>query len=103
MEETNLNVKLLNVQEGPKEGNIKEHLAVPFHANVHNVGDHDHCCFFYLCEAADPEKLKINENEVLGAKWFSKEDLEGNVVTAEIRSLSLKAFEAYSSLIKNLL
>lgn len=95
LEELNLNVRLLDVNEVPNEGNIKEQLAVPFYVNVHNVGDHDHCCFFYLCEVEDPKKLKINEQEVIEAKWFSEEELSG--VPPDVRNIGLKAFEAYRS------
>ncbi len=49
-EELGLDVELLNRNDVPHGGNIIRQLAVPFYVNVHRVGDHDHCCFFYLCK-----------------------------------------------------
>ncbi|MBI2546037.1 NUDIX domain-containing protein [Candidatus Woesearchaeota archaeon] len=92
-EETGLDVEILNQSSLPMEGNIRRSLAVPFAVNVHNVGDHDHCCLFYLCKPKNPEQLKINE-ELKGAAWFSKEDLDKPHVTIDVKHLALKAFEA---------
>ena len=46
-EEVNLDVELVGkMLDVP----LNKVLAVPFYVEVHNVGDHDHCCFFYLCK-----------------------------------------------------
>ena len=47
LEELNLEIEILNRNDMPNKGNIVEQLALPFYVNVHNVGDHDHCCFLH--------------------------------------------------------
>lgn len=96
-EETNLDVEILNRNDLPMEGNTKENLALPFFCNVHNVGDHDHSCLYYICKALNPEELKIND-ELRGAKWLSKEELDQDFVQKDIRNQGLNAFELISKL-----
>jgi 8-oxo-dGTP pyrophosphatase MutT (NUDIX family) len=97
-EEINLDVKILNESDIPFEGNIKRNLATPFYANVHNVGDHDHCCLFYVCTADEIGGLEANLNELEGLAWFSKEDLDQSHVPKDVRNIALKAFQIYHSL-----
>ena len=75
-------------------GNVKEHLANPIHVNVHSVGDHDHCSFFYVCKALNPEELEINE-ELRGFKWISRDELEQDFIPKSGRGGALKAFEFF--------
>ncbi|MBI4143377.1 NUDIX hydrolase, partial [Candidatus Woesearchaeota archaeon] len=82
-EETSLDVKILGRNGISSAGNVKKNLAVPFHANVHSVGDHDHCCFFYLCKSLNSKKLKIN-NELDDFKWFSKKELKSKEIPADV-------------------
>jgi len=91
-EETNLDVEILNKPDISTEGNIENVLATPVHVNVHSVGDHDHCSFFYVCRAKNPETLKINE-ELKGFKWVTKEELQEDFVPVGVRNFTLKAFE----------
>src|SRR3989344_4366051 len=56
-EEVGINVHILNTPDIPCNGAVKRILAVPFHVNVHSVGDHDHCCFFYLCTTKGEVKI----------------------------------------------
>ena len=91
-EETNLDINILGNNNINLEGNVKKNLAAPFHANVHSVGDHDHCCFFYLCKALNPEKLKIN-NDLDGFKWVSMNELESKEIPADVRNIGMRAFE----------
>jgi len=95
-EEVGMDVDILNQNLGKIEGgDTKRSLANPFHVNVHSVGDHDHCCLFYVCKALEPEKLKIN-GELKDFKWFSKEDLDSELVNNDVKEQSLKAFELFS-------
>lgn len=98
-EETGLEVELVNQSNLPMEGNIKRSLAVPFAVNLHPVGDHDHCCLFYLCKPLNPGQLKLNK-EVKAAEWFSKEDLDKPHVPVDVKHLALKAFEEYKKIIE---
>ena len=90
-EETNLDIEIIGNFSIPLVGNTKENLALPFHTNVHNVGDHDHCCFYYLCETTDPSQL-ITNNELKGAEWFTKDDLEQKRVPEDVKHIALEAF-----------
>ena|SRR3989344_5335987 len=89
-EETGLKVRILGGANIFSGGNIVKELATPFHVNVHNVGDHDHCSFFYVCEALDEEKLKANQAEVEDLKWFSMEELTQEKIKPEIRNLAFR-------------
>lgn len=91
-EETNLDIDIIGSLEMSTEGNVKENLARPFHVNVHDVGDHDHCSFFYACTTTNQEKLKINE-ELRDFRWVGKEELDADYIQADVRTLALKAFE----------
>lgn len=94
-EELNLDIRLLTTDAIPEEGNMKARLAVPFHVNVHSVGDHDHCCFFYVCAPKNPEEIKINKDELNDFGWFSEEELEQEHVPRDVRNIGKKAFEIY--------
>lgn len=91
-EETRIEAEILNKNDMPLEGNVRENIAIPFHANVHSVGDHDHCCLFYICKALNPEKLEIN-NELKDFRWFSREELHNKEVPLDVRNIGIKAFE----------
>jgi len=91
-EELNLDVEILNRNDIPREGNITEQLAVPFYVNVHNVGDHEHCCFFYLCKPKNPESLKLNKSELKDFKWFPPKQLDQDHIPADVRNIAKKAF-----------
>ena len=93
-EETCIKVEILNKNDIPLEGNVKENLALPFHANVHSVIDHEHCCLFYICKAINPKKLKIN-NELDDFKWISKDELNGKEIPLDVRNIGLRAFKIY--------
>lgn len=97
-EEVNLDIDILNQSDIPLQGNIKKSLAVPFYVNVHNVGDHDHCCFFYVCMPKNPEQLKINK-ELKDFAWFSKEELNKPHIPKDVKNIGLKAFELFGRLI----
>jgi len=93
-EELNLEIELLNRNELPIEGNIKKQLAVPFYVNVHSVGDHDHCCFYYLCKPKNPNALAINKSELKDFAWFSINELSDGRIPKDVRNIALKAVES---------
>jgi 8-oxo-dGTP pyrophosphatase MutT (NUDIX family) len=97
-EELGLDVEILNRNDIPMKGNIVKQLAVPFYVNVHNVGDHDHCCFFYLCSLKESKDVIINKSELKDFSWFSPEELSQKHIPADVRNIALKAFELYNSL-----
>jgi len=93
-EETNLDIKIFCQSDLPKEGNVKRNLALPFYANIHSAGDHDHFCYFYVCEALNPEKLKIND-ELINYRWFSIDELNEKIISVDVKNQAIKAFEMY--------
>ncbi|MBW2987959.1 nucleoside triphosphate hydrolase [Candidatus Woesearchaeota archaeon] len=98
-EELNLDIEILNTTRVAEEGNIKQQLAVPFYVNVHSVGSHDHCCLFYICKPKNPEQIALNQAELDGYKWFTKEELKQ--VPVDVKNIALKAFEVYEWLTQN--
>jgi len=96
-EETGLDIKLLNFSSILKsDGEIKK-LALPFHANLHNVGDHDHYCLYYLASVKNPEFVKNEESKDL--QWFTIEDLDkiDNLLPI-IKNLAVHALKIFYSL-----
>ena len=91
-EETNLDVAFLQRDTLPVVGTVRRVLALPFHVNVHDVGDHDHCCLFYLCKPTNPQDLTPNLKEVNSARWFSKEELEKEEIPEDVKAIGKKAF-----------
>ena len=95
-EEVGIDIEIRNRSELPFGKNVKKNLAVPFHVNVHSAGDHDHCCFFYLCSCKD-KNLEINTNEVNGSQWFSSEELKDEKVPLDVRHIAWKALEMHDA------
>ena len=92
-EETNLDVELIGNSGLTPAADVKKVLALPFDVNVHSVGDHDHCCLFYLCKALNPEELKFREQELINVKWFAREDIAQAPTDEYINKQVLKAFD----------
>ncbi len=86
-DETGLEIEILNKEEITTSGKIDRELAVPFYANVHEAGDHNHICFYYVCKVEDAKEFKGR------SKWFSKEDLEQEHVPDDVKNIALKAFK----------
>ena len=97
-EEVGLEVEIINNNKFSMEGGAKKNLAIPFNINLHSAGDHDHCCFFYVCKAINAGKLKINKNELKDYSWFSKEDLSKDHVPADVREMAMGGFEIIEKL-----
>ncbi|HLC52312.1 MAG TPA: NUDIX domain-containing protein [Candidatus Nanoarchaeia archaeon] len=96
-EEVNLDIELIGKSSIPLVGDAaKENLALPFHSNLHSVGDHDHYCLFYLAKAKNPQELRYN-HELKGAEWFSKADLRQKKVLEDVKHIALEAFKLMKS------
>lgn len=96
-EELGIDVEILNKNELQAEGKIKKQLATPIYVNVHDIGDHDHCCLFYLCRLKN-NTINVNKNELNDFKWFSIEDLNKDIISSAVRNQALKAFEILEKL-----
>ena len=90
-EEVGIDAQILNVSKIPLDGNIKRNLAIPIYSNVHNVGDHDHCCFFYVCKSSSNKV--VSNDEIKNYRWFSKEELNEKIIPKDVRSIALLCFE----------
>lgn len=91
-EEVGLDIEILSDDPIAFSGNMKKQLAVPFHVNVHSVGDHDHCCLFYLCRAKS-DKISISARELKDFHWFSKQELFQDYVPDDVRNIALRALQ----------
>ena len=74
MEETGLDIIFLHTSPPANASDEKQHLHIPFWANVHNVGDHDHYCSFYLCTPVDAKKAHAAEGQEI--RWVTAAELE---------------------------
>ncbi len=99
-EELGLEVEILNRNDILHGGKIVKQLAVPFYVNVHNVGDHDHCCFFYLCVPKSQKRIMINKSELKDFNWFSPEELNQKHIPVDVKNIAMKAFDLFNSLRK---
>ncbi len=70
-EETNLDIELLGERYPREEDYIR-----PFAMQKNIINDnHIHIDIFYIALLKDKNQLKINENEVLNYRWFTKEEI----------------------------
>ena len=91
MEELGIEIEILNRNDLPKEGNIAEQLALPFYANVHSVGDHLHCCFYYLCTLEKRAEIVPNKSEINGFEWLGEKELLQEKVPGDVRNIGMMA------------
>ena len=92
-EETGLEIDLIDDRISETIDGIKRQLPLPFFADVHNVGDHDHCCFYYLARPKDPEQpVSLNLDEVEDSRWFEEFELSSTGVPPDVRTISRLAF-----------
>lgn len=98
-EELGLDIVILNTQNLLVVGKMVKNLANPFYVNVHNVGDHNHCCLFYLCTVLENEKIKHNEKELDGFCWLDENEIENNKqVPEDVKNITKLAFESYKKI-----
>lgn len=91
-EEVGLDVEFISADSTPFCGSMKKKLAVPFHVNVHSVGDHDHCCLFYVCKVKS-NNVVLAKREVKGYGWFSEAELEKPHIPEDVRKIAKTALK----------
>jgi 8-oxo-dGTP pyrophosphatase MutT (NUDIX family) len=92
-EETNLDIKILNIPKIKIEGSIIENLATPFYVNTHNVWDHNHCWFYYICKAKNIDNIKIKKDEISNYKFFTKDEIySSKEINTDVKNQCLMAF-----------
>jgi ADP-ribose pyrophosphatase YjhB (NUDIX family) len=95
-EETGLDVAFIDDRLPVVVQNVKRQLPVPFFADVHSVGDHDHCCFYYLVRpqrAGQSVILKLSEVENFG--WFEESKLRSDGIPQDVSDISRMALARY--------
>lgn len=94
-EETGLEVDIIDYRISKKIEGIKRQLTLPFFADVHNVGDHDHCCFYYLARPRTPEQpVSLNLDEVEDYRWFEEFELSSTGVPPDVGMISRLALRS---------
>lgn len=74
-EECGLKVKILSSKPKLKRMDTK-FLFTPNFLDIHNISkNHKHICFNYFAQTKS-DKVKLNNNEHLDIRWFSKKDLD---------------------------
>lgn len=91
-EETGLDFEFLHSSHLEKSEEEIEKLAVPFHTNLHQAGDHHHYCSYYLGRATHEEFVKNHESNEI--KWFTKEELLNlEAIPEAVKKMALHALE----------
>lgn len=98
-EETGLNFKFLQFSPLAQTSGELKKLSIPIHANLHNVGDHNHYCIYFLGTTDSPTFIKNKESKEL--RWFSAKELKKlENVPEHIRKTALYAIELVSRMNK---
>ncbi len=98
-EEVGLDVELLSY--GPlieNKGNIEKLTVTPFYTNVHNVGDHNHYCLFYIAEVIGNSKIDHSVREIKDFKWCTIKDLDKLKLGQDNYEICTLAFNVYEML-----
>ncbi len=91
-EETGLEIEILSDSADPRASDeVVQVLPLPHHIQVERMADgpHDHIDLVYLCRVR-PGEAHRNE-ESLGLRWFSREDLASTDIVENVRCFALKA------------
>jgi ADP-ribose pyrophosphatase YjhB (NUDIX family) len=83
-EEVGLVVELIDYAHLPKADGVKRELALPFYVNVHCVGDHDHCCFFYRCRVAGFATGQCEDVEV---RWIDITGVDSADIPEDVKQI----------------
>ncbi len=89
LEETGLKVRFLEFSESVGDPEEKGAHAMPFHTNLHSVGDHDHYGLYYLCTTDDPNFVRNNESSDM--RWVGVDDLDSIELYPSIKKMAVKA------------
>ncbi|PWB39125.1 MAG: hypothetical protein C3F02_00700 [Parcubacteria group bacterium] len=95
-EEAGISAEYVNYSSLPQTADEIKSNPLPFHADVHSVGDHNHYCQYYLMTASTDQVKKSNES--LDIKWFDKEEIENLANMPEaVRQMCLYALNIISN------
>lgn len=74
-EEVGIAIEFSEVAAVSLTESLLQNLALPFHANVHSVGDHDHACWYYLVTTKQPQ-VRIQPDEIRAFQWLGENEIE---------------------------
>lgn len=94
-EEVGLEVILLNYNSLKYE--TVQHCAIPFHADIHNVGDHNHHGYCFLCKPKN-NQIIINKDEAEDCRWVLESELDDPIYLDSVREIGKLAFKKYKEL-----
>lgn len=79
-EEVGLDIEILSLSPEIKiSDSALRSTALPFYADVHNVGDHNHYAQYYICVPHDPlQEIIPDDREVKKYNWFTESEIEIN-------------------------
>lgn len=98
LEETNLKVDFINTCPGLISNDISKDIEpLPFFMQ-RSVGTERKLLVDYIVVARNPDSLRIQESELEGHKWVSKEDLDAIDSFPVFLDLARKAFEFYAKI-----
>ena len=92
-EETGIDkLEFVHRAEVEKDKNIVAQLPLPFYANVHNVGDHNHACLFYLCRTKSSiVSLSAESTEY---RWVSPAEMADSIdIPSDVKKIGMLVFE----------
>lgn len=84
LEETGLVIEPIDYARLPPMKEVKQELALPFYVNVHSVGDHDHCCFFYRCRKVASIEGPIEEASL---SWFDIDSIQTADIPDDVKHI----------------
>ncbi len=89
-EETGLDLRLSDYGPVKDSPDIMARLAVPFHVNIHSVGDHNHYCLLYMGSVKSPKTRISKESKAL--RWFGKDELDSvGAMPENIKNIAIYA------------
>jgi ADP-ribose pyrophosphatase YjhB (NUDIX family) len=101
-EELAIDVEILSRNLDAKiTDNVIRVCPIPFHADLHNVGDHNHYAQYYVCVQKDSnQEIKPERSEIKQYDWFTEKEVENDPrVEEKTKIIVLKAFKTYRELI----
>ena len=91
-EETGIEAMFVNKEKVSHDKNILTELALPFYANVHSVGDHNHACLYYLCKTKHDNVTISHESK--DYRWVTREELNTSTeIPSDVKKIGNLAFE----------
>jgi 8-oxo-dGTP pyrophosphatase MutT (NUDIX family) len=95
-EETGLNLRFLDYGPIGDTPDIIKELAIPFDANLHSVGDHNHYCMYYACTVDSRNFVKSDESK--DVRWVDKKGMQGlENLPENVRRMALFLLEKYKT------